>query len=88
MSVPMAILKWVEYKIICDVCFSDIIPYDGMESRKAVIAAYKHEFGVNPKPGKTICETCIENEVLLRPHSLTPNFKEATTVSIKDFFKA
>lgn len=51
------ILKYTEYKIICDVCAHDIIGWDGFESREEVAEEYKRQFGNLPKKW-TICEDC------------------------------
>jgi hypothetical protein len=52
------ILKWVEYKMICDRCSQDIIGWSGLETRKDLVDAYKLEFGKNPVSGGTICDDC------------------------------
>jgi hypothetical protein len=52
------ILKWVEYKIICDQCSQDIIGWAGHETRRDVVDAYRIEFGKNPEKGNTICDEC------------------------------
>lgn len=51
-------LRWVEYKIICDKCYQDIIGWSGYETPKEVREAYKLEFGTNPAKGYAICEDC------------------------------
>lgn len=76
----MAILKWVEYKITCDACNSDIIGYDGMETRTAVKEAYKFEFGRNPIPGKMFCTACIESGASPAPFATIPDFGKAKAV--------
>lgn len=82
----MAIIKHIEYKIICDNCKSDVTSWSPSRNKKEALAIAKKNYGKPFVNGKQFCEECEDIETRKpAPKPITgKEFKNAKKINMID----
>ena len=54
----MAVIKHIEYKIICDNCSYDVTEWHHAKTKAIAVKELEQKHGKKFKPEKTFCEEC------------------------------